>query len=196
MLAALTERRLVTVSEGTRRGSPTKPSCANGPASANGSRRTAEGSTLRRHITEAANEWDDAGRDEGRPLPRARLTAALDWTADHDPSSTSSSANSWPRAVTPPSTRPDVSAAEPTPPRPPHRGGHPARRRHRRRHLRRRPARTSTRRSRQGGGVRRAGAQLGNGPACPAPGRPGPRRGRPRPLAPCLRAKGSRSTTR
>jgi WD40 repeat protein/tRNA A-37 threonylcarbamoyl transferase component Bud32 len=43
----------------------------------------AEGRRLRRHITEAATEWDAAGRDQGELYRGARLAAALDWTADH-----------------------------------------------------------------------------------------------------------------
>ena len=43
----------------------------------------AEGRRLRRHITQAAAEWDTAGRDQGELFRGARLAAALDWTADH-----------------------------------------------------------------------------------------------------------------
>ena len=43
----------------------------------------AEGRRLRRHITEAASEWDAAGRDQGELYRGARLAAALDWAADH-----------------------------------------------------------------------------------------------------------------
>jgi WD40 repeat protein/tRNA A-37 threonylcarbamoyl transferase component Bud32 len=42
-----------------------------------------EGRRLRRHITQAATEWDAAGRDRGELYRGARLAAALDWTADH-----------------------------------------------------------------------------------------------------------------
>lgn len=42
-----------------------------------------EGRRLRRHITQAATEWDAAGRDQGELYRGARLAAALDWTADH-----------------------------------------------------------------------------------------------------------------
>ena len=45
----------------------------------------AEGRRLRRHITEAASEWDAAGRDQGELYRGARLAAALDWAADHPP---------------------------------------------------------------------------------------------------------------
>jgi WD40 repeat protein len=43
----------------------------------------AEGRRLRRHITQAAAEWDAAARDQGELYRGARLAAALDWTADH-----------------------------------------------------------------------------------------------------------------
>jgi WD40 repeat protein len=43
----------------------------------------AEGRRLRRHITQAATDWDGAGRDQGELYRGARLAAALDWSADH-----------------------------------------------------------------------------------------------------------------
>jgi WD40 repeat protein len=43
----------------------------------------AEGRRLRRHITQAATEWDAAGRDQGELYRGARLAAALDWSAEH-----------------------------------------------------------------------------------------------------------------
>ena len=42
-----------------------------------------DGRRLRRHITQAATEWDVAGRDHGELYRGARLAAALDWSADH-----------------------------------------------------------------------------------------------------------------
>jgi WD40 repeat protein/tRNA A-37 threonylcarbamoyl transferase component Bud32 len=42
-----------------------------------------EGRRLRRHITQAATEWDVDGRDPGELYRGARLAAALDWSADH-----------------------------------------------------------------------------------------------------------------
>ncbi|MGH3129304.1 MAG: protein kinase domain-containing protein, partial [Gaiellaceae bacterium] len=42
-----------------------------------------EGRRLRRHITEAASEWDAAGRDQGELYRGARLAVALDWSTDH-----------------------------------------------------------------------------------------------------------------
>jgi WD40 repeat protein len=43
----------------------------------------AEGRRLRRHITQAAMEWDADGRDTGELYRGARLAAALDWSTDH-----------------------------------------------------------------------------------------------------------------
>jgi WD40 repeat protein len=42
-----------------------------------------EGRRLRRHVTQAAMEWDAAGRDQGELYRGARLAAALDWSAEH-----------------------------------------------------------------------------------------------------------------
>jgi WD40 repeat protein/tRNA A-37 threonylcarbamoyl transferase component Bud32 len=42
-----------------------------------------EGRRLRRHITQAATEWDAAGRDQGELYRGARLAAALYWSTDH-----------------------------------------------------------------------------------------------------------------
>ena len=63
--------------------SRTRRCCASGRGCASGSRRTAQGRRLRRHITQAATEWDAAGRDPGELYRGARLAAALDWSADH-----------------------------------------------------------------------------------------------------------------
>ena len=43
----------------------------------------AAGRRLRRHITQAASEWDATGRDQGELYRGARLAAALDWSTDH-----------------------------------------------------------------------------------------------------------------
>jgi len=40
---------------------------------------------MHRHITVAAREWDAGGRDPGELYRGARLAAALDWSAAHDP---------------------------------------------------------------------------------------------------------------
>ena len=41
------------------------------------------GRRLRHHMTQAANDWDAAGRDPGELYRGARLAAALDWSTDH-----------------------------------------------------------------------------------------------------------------
>jgi WD40 repeat protein/DNA-binding SARP family transcriptional activator len=45
----------------------------------------AEGRRLHRNLHSAANEWDAGGRDRGELYRGARLAAARDWAADHDP---------------------------------------------------------------------------------------------------------------
>ena len=45
----------------------------------------AEGRRLHHHLGVAAREWDARGRDPGELYRGARLAAALDWAAAHDP---------------------------------------------------------------------------------------------------------------
>ena len=45
----------------------------------------AEGRRLHRQLRAAASEWDAGGRDRGELYRGARLAAARDWAADHDP---------------------------------------------------------------------------------------------------------------
>jgi WD40 repeat protein/DNA-binding SARP family transcriptional activator len=45
----------------------------------------AEGRRLQRHITLAARDWDSGGRDPGELYRGARLSAALEWSATHEP---------------------------------------------------------------------------------------------------------------
>jgi WD40 repeat protein/DNA-binding SARP family transcriptional activator len=45
----------------------------------------AEGRRLHRHLRAAASEWDAGGRDRSELYRGARLAAARDWAADHDP---------------------------------------------------------------------------------------------------------------
>jgi WD40 repeat protein/DNA-binding SARP family transcriptional activator/energy-coupling factor transporter ATP-binding protein EcfA2 len=45
----------------------------------------AEGRRLHRHLRAAASEWAAGGRDRGELYRGARLAAARDWAADHDP---------------------------------------------------------------------------------------------------------------
>ena len=45
----------------------------------------AEGRRLHRHLTDAAREWDERGRDPGELYRGARLAAAMEWRAGHEP---------------------------------------------------------------------------------------------------------------
>ena len=45
----------------------------------------AQGRVLHRHLTEAAREWDGAGRDAGELYRGARLAAAVEWADEHAP---------------------------------------------------------------------------------------------------------------
>ena len=44
----------------------------------------AEGRRVQRHLLQAAREWESAGRDPAELYRGARLTAALEWTAERD----------------------------------------------------------------------------------------------------------------
>ena len=59
----------------------------------------AEGRRLHHHLGVAAKEWDARGRDPGELYRGARLAAALDWSAAHDPSWATPSAPSSTRAA-------------------------------------------------------------------------------------------------
>jgi WD40 repeat protein/class 3 adenylate cyclase len=48
-------------------------------------REDAEGTQLHHHLIQAAQDWNQRGRDLGELYRGARLSAALDWTASHDP---------------------------------------------------------------------------------------------------------------
>jgi WD40 repeat protein len=48
-------------------------------------REDAEGTQLHHHLIQAARDWDERGRDRGDLYRGARLSAALDWTASHEP---------------------------------------------------------------------------------------------------------------
>ena len=65
----------------------------------------AEGRRLHRHLTQAARDWGDGGRDRGELYRGARLASALEWRAGHEPSSTrpsgASSTPAAPRASAP-----------------------------------------------------------------------------------------------
>jgi WD40 repeat protein/tRNA A-37 threonylcarbamoyl transferase component Bud32 len=82
VLATLADSRLVTVSEGSVEVAH-EALLREWPRLSGWIEEDAEGRRLRRHITQAATEWDVAGRDQGELYRGARLAAALDWTADH-----------------------------------------------------------------------------------------------------------------
>ena len=82
MLATLADSRLVTVSEGNVEVAH-EALLREWPRLREWIEEDTEGRRLRRHITQAASEWDAAGRDRGELYRGARLAAALDWTADH-----------------------------------------------------------------------------------------------------------------
>ena len=82
VLAALADGRLVTVGDGSVEVAH-EALLREWPRLSEWIEEDAEGRRLRRHITQAAAEWDAAGRDQGELFRGARLAAALDWTADH-----------------------------------------------------------------------------------------------------------------
>jgi WD40 repeat protein/tRNA A-37 threonylcarbamoyl transferase component Bud32 len=82
VLATLADSRLVTVSEGSVEVAH-EALLSEWPRLREWIEEDTEGRRLRRHITQAATEWDAAGRDQGELYRGARLAAALDWTADH-----------------------------------------------------------------------------------------------------------------
>jgi WD40 repeat protein len=82
VLATLADRRLVTIGEGSVEVAH-EALLREWPRLREWIEDDAEGRRLRRHITQAASEWDAAGRDQGELFRGARLAAALDWSADH-----------------------------------------------------------------------------------------------------------------
>src|SRR5207344_2537115 len=82
VLAALADSRLVTVGEGSVEVAH-EALLREWPRLREWIEEDTEGRRLRHHITQAATEWDDAGRDQSELYRGARLAAALDWTADH-----------------------------------------------------------------------------------------------------------------
>jgi WD40 repeat protein len=81
VLATLVDSRLVTVSEGNAEVAH-EALLREWPRLRDWIEDDTEGRRLRRHITQAATEWDAAGRDQGELYRGARLAAALDSTAD------------------------------------------------------------------------------------------------------------------
>ena len=82
VLATLADSRLVTVGEGSVEVAH-EALLREWPRLREWIEEDTEGRRLRRHITQAATEWDAAGRDQGELYRGARLAAALEWTADH-----------------------------------------------------------------------------------------------------------------
>ncbi len=82
VLATLAESRLVTVGDGSVEVAH-EALLREWPRLREWIEEDTEGRRLRRHITQAATEWDAAGRDSGELYRGARLATALDWTADH-----------------------------------------------------------------------------------------------------------------
>jgi WD40 repeat protein/class 3 adenylate cyclase len=83
VLAVLTERRLVTVSDGTVELSH-EALFREWPRLRDWLDEDAEGRRLREHVTRAAGDWVENGRDSGELYRGARLASALDWAAAHD----------------------------------------------------------------------------------------------------------------
>ena len=81
VLAALADSRLVTVSEGSVEVAH-EALLREWPRLREWIEEDGQGRRLRRHITQAATEWD-VGRDQGELYRGARLAAALDWSTDH-----------------------------------------------------------------------------------------------------------------
>ena len=82
VLATLADGRLVTVSEGSVEVAH-EALLREWPRLREWIEEDTEGRRLRRRITQAATEWDAAGRDQSELYRGARLATALDWTADH-----------------------------------------------------------------------------------------------------------------
>jgi WD40 repeat protein len=82
VVGTLADSRLVTVSEGNVEVAH-EALLREWPRLSEWIEEDAEGRRLRRHITQAAAEWDAAERDQGELYRGARLAAALDWTAEH-----------------------------------------------------------------------------------------------------------------
>jgi WD40 repeat protein/DNA-binding SARP family transcriptional activator/DNA polymerase III delta prime subunit len=83
-LAVLTESRLVTVDEGSVEVAH-EALLREWPRLRSWLDEDAEGRRLHQHLIHAAGEWQASGRDPGELYRGARLAAALDWAAEHDP---------------------------------------------------------------------------------------------------------------
>ena len=82
VLARLADSRLVTIGEGSVEVSH-EALLREWPRLREWIDEDADGRRLRRHVTQAATEWEAAGRDQGELYRGARLAAALDWSTDH-----------------------------------------------------------------------------------------------------------------
>ena len=82
VLATLADSRLVTLGEGSVEVAH-EALMREWPRLAGWIDEDADGRRLRQHITQAATEWETAGREPGELYRGARLAAALDWSADH-----------------------------------------------------------------------------------------------------------------
>ena len=82
VLGTLADSRLVTVGEGSVEVAH-EALLREWPRLRDWIEEDAEGRRLRRHVTQAATEWDTTGRDKGELYRGARLAAALDWSTDH-----------------------------------------------------------------------------------------------------------------
>jgi WD40 repeat protein len=83
VLASLVDGRLVSVSEGSVEVAH-EALLREWPRLRAWIDEDAQGRRLRRHITEAARDWDAAERDPGELYRGPRLAAALEWSAEHD----------------------------------------------------------------------------------------------------------------
>ena len=81
-LEAFTQRRLLTVSEGTVEVAH-EALLREWPRLQDWIEEDRAGLRIRAHLTEAAKEWDEGGEDAGELYRGTRLGSALDWTADH-----------------------------------------------------------------------------------------------------------------
>ncbi|MGH3078898.1 MAG: protein kinase domain-containing protein [Gaiellaceae bacterium] len=82
VLARLADSRLVTLGEGSVEVAH-EALLSEWPRLREWIEEDSEGRRLRRHITQAASEWDGGGRDPGELYRGARLAAALDWSTEH-----------------------------------------------------------------------------------------------------------------
>src|SRR5215211_2943882 len=83
-LAVFTESRLLTVDDGAVEVAH-EALLSEWPRLRSWLEEDAEGRRLHLHLIGAAREWRDSGRDPAELYRGARLTAALDWAAEHDP---------------------------------------------------------------------------------------------------------------